>query len=215
MRGRSTLFVICVTIAAISSRAQDIPGINFRWYNDDNYPLTNRLGEEIGKHQATVLTFLSSDTTVNAWSAVAGSKITLENAYADDFFFMSRGNSIDPGYYDTQFMQEKPTTNIGKYVYAIILDYPYASFLALGSTDAERLANVPRNGSVYAGITEMGNEGGPPIALANAEPPWGVPQSFRGGPVQTSLQVIPEPSSLVLIFGAAGASGLWRRLRRR
>lgn len=186
----------------------------FAWYDQYNV-LKDKDGNPINIGNGTVLTFLSDDTTVNANSSISNGTLNLKNSYEDDQFYLARGTVDFDGYYLTQYMTETDGTYIGKYVYAIILDYPYNDFTALGSTDAERLANVPRDGSVYAGITAMGDDAGTIKPLQNAEPPYGIPQSYHGGTVQTSYQVIPEPSSLLLVFGAAGVIGLYQRLRRR
>lgn len=219
MRLRSSLTVVCGMIAAASAWAQSSTTIQFRWASDYNI-LTNRFDEYLGVNGATVLTFVSTDTIVNAWNAVTGNTMMLENAYADDQFFMAKGNSIFEDAYDTHYMSESPTDHAGKYVYAIILDYPYANFEALGSTDAQRLANVPRDGSVYAGISTISHVGVVVTPLQNLAPPgpglppW-PPQSFRGYEVSTIYQVIPEPSTTVLLLGAAAVIGLRWRMRRR
>ncbi len=201
--------------AAISSLGAKT---DFCWYDQFN-ELKNQNNQGILIGDATVLTFVSEDsTTVGAWNAVSDGKLILQNEYGNDAFYLGKGTIDYDGYYLTEWMTDDTGAHVGKYIYAIILNFPFANYSALGSTEAERFANIPRNGTVYAGITAMGDIAGTVTALVDTGGiPPAPPQSFHGGNVITNLQIIPEPSSAGLLFGTAGvlAAVVGRRIRRR
>ncbi len=154
---------------------------------------------------ATVLTFISDNTTIDAFASVSGGTLVLLDSYGsgDDVFYKALTNER-AGRYETVLMSEAGDQLIGKYAYAIVLDMPFSTF---STTYGGSIANVPKNGTVYAGITSV--IGGP---IASSE---FVTQSFNGGNVVTNLQVIPEPAGVGLILAGVGVLAIRRYRARR
>lgn len=178
--------------------------IQYRWLGADftQNRLTDNDGVDIAFGDATVLTYVSQNTTIDFDTTVL-----LTDSYGDDAFHSAMGNSGPPpagtgGLYWTAFESELESPFVGYYIYAVVLNLPLADF-----TD---IASVPAG--TYYGISEIGQDSanlGVPMALA-AIPPSPA-QSFYGGNVQTIYQVIPEPSSLFLL--GLGALMLMKRRR--
>ncbi len=202
MKKNVYLFIMLLAHAPAFANTQ------FRWAISSNNTLKDENGQNIGSGNATILTFTSNNTSVDA--LVSGTQLILQNTYVpDDSFYKALANSTT-GYYNSAYMEEQNNNLVGKYVYAIILNMPFATYQSLGG-----LNNVPRDGTIMAGITSMGTISSVITPIAEA-PPYPA-QSFTGGPIITNLQIIPEPSSVGLLCGAAGvlAAAVGRRIRRR
>ncbi len=153
--------------------------------------------------EATVLTYITTDTTVDA--IVAGGKLDLRETYNDDYFYMAKQNN-NRGYYNTGMMLQNDDSLAGKYIYAIVLDLPFASFTSI--------ADLPKDGSILAAVSVIGSGtvGGAPKPIS-ALPPVAPGESFFGGSERliTNLQVIPEPTGVALMLMGTVVFGVIRR----
>lgn len=178
---------------------------SFRWLPGPNSLLDNS-ASPIAANNATVLTYLSNDTVVNALSFVSGVNLPLNSVYGDDVFYKALANNL-LGRYSTAYMNESDDSVVGKYVYAIVLDLPFSSFTSLSAVPIGTYAAITGIGTISSSITD--------ITKTDTVPPT-PPQSFNGGDIRTTLQVIPEPGVAGLVaLGAAVVAIRRYRARRR
>ena len=193
----AVLFVVLCHAALAASSFQWLPVSGSLKDNQD--PPVN-----IPVDGATMLTYISNNSVIDALSQISGGKITLLDTYGagDDNFYRALTNERN-GRYETVLMNEAGNGLIGKYAYAIVLNMPFSVF---STTYGGLIANVPKNGTIYAGVTPVI---GGPIDSSEFSP-----QAFNGGAVVTNLQVIPEPAGVGLILLGAGMLAI-RRYRMR
>lgn len=197
--------LVAVVAALAASTAVSHAASSFRWFPGAN-SLLNASSNPIAANNATVLTYLSNDTTVNALSAVSGGGLVLQSSYGDDTFYKALANNL-LGRYSTAYMNESDDSVVGKYVYAIVLDLPFSSFSTLAAVPVGTPLGISGIGKIASSTTT--------VAKLDITPPL-PPQSFDGGNVQTTLQVIPEPAVAGLVaLGAAVVAIRRYRARRR
>lgn len=167
----------------IAAQSQTVT--SFRWWNTTVGSLTDSSGAGIAAGQATVLTFLTSDSTANPETVMNianpgswGSWAAVATAVGAPVYV--RGNRFDDRF-GVELMTESFPTDfaVGQYAWAIILDMPVASFTTLADVPIGTYFNV--HGDVVS----------PQINNLNTTPPL-TAQSFGGFSVQT-LHQIPEP----------------------
>ena len=177
---------------------------SFRWNPGPN-SLLNFDGNPIAVGGATVLTYISTDTVVDAQSEVSGGKLELKSSYGDDAFYLAQSNVGLVGRYITPFFSDPTDTAVGKYIYAIVLDLPFASFTSLNAVPGGTRMAISSMGMITGSVKPVEQTSVP------LPPP---PQSFNGGDLRTSLQVIPEPAGATLIVMGLGIL-LARRIKAR
>ncbi|MDZ4200238.1 MAG: hypothetical protein U1E27_13250 [Kiritimatiellia bacterium] len=188
-----------VTLALVLLAAQQ--GISradtsFRW-SPLASSLQNQLGVNIAVSNATVLTFISTNASVN--TIASAGQLVLNSSVADDLFYSANPNR-QAGRYTTDYMTESNDSLVGLYAYAVILNMPWSSYTTFEA--------IPRDGSVYAAVTPISSS-----AITKLVP--APTQSFDGGYMQTSLQVIPEPTGAGLALVGIGSLILRRRMKAR
>ena len=119
---------------------------------------------------------------------------------------IAAGNGL-LGRYATSLYEIPGNDYVGKFVYAIVLDMPVASFTTLSAVPV----------GTYYGVTTIGQVSGVPTPLVafdsfNAA---ATTLSYNGGNVVTNLRVIPEPAGAGLILLGAGVLAIRRYRARR
>lgn len=184
----------CVAAAMVTASIPARANVGFAWYDDIGLNTVSGGGAyTAGK---TVLTYLSTDTNVNHTG------VPFQSTYGDDVFFKASA-TISDGYYDTGVITQAGDASVGKFVYAVALDLPFASF-----TD---LASIP--GGTKWGVSDMGykGSGSNPTALVKTDTePATTPLDLYGN----NIELIPEPASAALLV-LGGAAAFWRRRRNR
>ena len=195
MNNNKKIAVIALAMIALALGASaQTQYSSFRWFNVAAGNLKNNAGTDITSGGATVLTYLSSDSTIDFDAGAL-----LSSTYGNDFFYAALGNGL-PGRMTTDYMSESIATGTdysGFYAYAIVLDVSLATF---NSTYGGDVANVVAG--TYYDVTSMFGT----LTDLNTSP---VPtaDTFVTSNLQTTSQVVPEPATIGL-FGL-GALSAW------
>ncbi len=219
---RQFAFVTAIAVSAMSIAASG--SVIFNWRNNSANTLKDQFNNNIAQSNATVLTYLSGDAIID-YPMNGILQPTYGSGAGQDTFLGAWPNSTG-GRYNTPFFNFSTDVHTGKYVYAIVLNLPFSTFVGLSGdpmppwatyySGTAALNTVPV-GTYYA-ITTMGstNVGGAPTPLRvfDALDPTSQMQFF-GGALQTTLTTIPEPN--VAVLGGLGGLAAWwgRRLRRK
>ncbi len=172
---------------------------NFRWWNTAAGNLQDNVSADILAGDATVLTYLSSDSTINFDAATL-----LANSYGNDFYYQALTTGFD-GRLTTTLMAETgdPGYN-GYFAYAVVLDMSLTTF---NTTYNGNVDEVPV-GTYYA-ITTIST------ALTDQDGGLGTPDSFNYmGNLTTNQQVVPEPATAMLLAFGGGLAWLVRMKQR-
>ena len=199
MLKRMTPLVVILGLVATSAFGA---AIDYRWYDNTGSNLVDNDDNAIAAGDATVLTYISEDGSIDFDGSVP-----LSSSYGNDVFHRSRENLLSDGKYLTSFVDESPTSHVGSFIYAVILDLPYADFVDLASVPA----------GTYYGLTSLGDDpaiDGSPNGLTDTEG-TNPAQTFVGGDVQTSFQVVPEPGQLLLLLVSLAFCAVGNRRRAR
>jgi hypothetical protein len=192
----SNLAALLVLVALVSTAEAQVV-TSFRWWNTTANSLTDNLGTGIAAGNATILTFLTPDSSANPAAVLSSFDSWADvDAALGGSIYAVRGNA-GPDRFTTTLMQEEQPNNfaIGQYAWALVLELPVANFTTLAALDP----------STYYGTA------GVSPSINNLDTPLpGTAQSFGGFTVQT-LQQIPEPSAMALM----GLGGLLMAIRRR
>lgn len=196
-----SLPVVVLFAALIMNGYSDV---RFRWYPDAS-SLQDKLGVDIASNTATVLTYVSGDTTVDF-----DPMVLLQNTYgaglgADTYMGVAKSNAL-AGRYATSYEQVVGDDYVGKYVYAVVLHMPIGSFTTLGTVPAGTNFN----------ITTIGKVGGVEVPLVKYDSFNAAltSSSFNGGAIDTTLQIIPEPTGAAMVLLGLGVVAL-RRMKAR
>jgi hypothetical protein len=188
---KKIMMVALVMAGMVVSANADLT--KFRWYATAASNLVNNSNIGIAVGNATVLTYLSADNTINFNPAVL-----LANTYGNDTYYQAQGITLAGRLTCAYLVEVGPTPDYrGKFAYAIVLDMPLTTF---NTTYGGLVANVPAG--TWYDVTPIS------VALAdmNIVPPP-TAQTFVPGSLKTDTQVIPEPAT-ALLFGI-GAMGAW------
>lgn len=185
---KKIMFAVLLCGVAVHSQAD----VKFRW-NPPAGSLKNNAGSDIAANNYTVLTYLSGDTVIDFPNNGVLLPSYGSGSGADSFIGFGATNPAVNGRYTTPYynIAGQDATYVGKYIYAIVLDMPLASFTTLSAVPA----------GTYYGVTTIGHVFGVPTAIVafdsfNAA---ATTLSYTGGNVQTTLQVIPEPAVAGLV----------------
>ncbi len=186
---KTTIKIITLTLLGLTFTSSAAL-TEFRWWNTAANNLLNNVDSAIATGDATVLTYLSSDNTINFDAGVL-----LATTYGNDFFYQALGN-LAPGRLATTYMTEPDggTDYAGWYAYAVVLDMSLVTFTTTYGGD---VTQVPAGTfydvtTYFGGLTDMDPIGPPATA-----------DSFNAGNIKTSTQVVPEPAT-ALLFGIGG-----------
>lgn len=182
--------------------------VQFGWANHSANALTNHLGATIPQSQATVLTFLSGDAVID-FDPLSPLASSYGSGAGADVFLRAQNNTSTSSRYSTNTPSLAGNDLVGKYVYAVVLELPFSQFVSIATVPAGTYFGISQMG--YTQTSGVGNPA--PIQQFSATDPTTV-GLYRGGPVQTSLQVIPEPAGATLIVMGLGIL-LARRIKAR
>lgn len=196
MNSLKTIGLVLTVLVGVVADTNAATQVQFRWWNTAANNLMDNVNVAIPAGEATVLTYLSSDNTINFDAGTL-----LSASYGNDFFYQALGNGL-PGRLTTTYMTD--TSYVGYFAYAVVLDLNYTTFT---TTYGGNVANVPI-GTYFAITGVFGGLGN--VAAETPAPP----DDFNAGNLKTQTSVIPEPATAMLL--AVGASIAWLiRLKQR
>ena len=204
MKSKSLMtFLVALSSVALTASAD----VSFKWSALANEAL-NSSGSALGGGK-TVLTFLSTDSTINFDTSIA-----LQSTYGNDFFVHADTTPAAPvgnGRYTTSTMTLGAAGNgAGSYVgytaYFVLVDTAYF----LGITP-ESIAIAAASATIKYGVSTAGS----PTLNWYDNPSPQTPQVYDVGVVQTSQTVVgvPEPSTVALMLAGLGIVAM--RMRRK
>jgi hypothetical protein len=207
---RAVFFIITFVSSVLVSQAS----VSFQWRNTTvgsstywyNYP-TAPAAYSNTPAQFTVLTYMSSDTTVDFDTSRALSGSYGSGVGQDTFVYATNTTGI--GRYTTPIMNLGAAgtgagSYVGSYAYMVLVAMPISTFASFGSLGA-----IPAG--TLIGVSVMSSTALTQYDVAGPAP---TPQQFNVGNVVADIALVPEPSSFALLGIGLGLVGL-RRFRRK